>query len=415
MPNKRLHLGILSFGNILEWYDFSLYIYFAHSIAQQFFPSNDKFISYLLALSTFFIGSLARPLGGLLLGWLGDRYNHHKLINIAIIIMGSSTFAVALLPNYQMIGITAPILLIILRILQGLSAGGQLPGLITLAVKDFTHNRGFTVGLVFSVSSFGFLLASVIAFIMAQFIPAHLEYISWRLPFALSGILFIFYLYLNRKFTLNHYPNNSVVKQHNVFISLLQQWRAILAVVALTSMCASLYYLIFTYLVGYRITHLGVSEENAFLLNSIVLLLACILYPVFGQLADKLGYYRIFMLISGLLLIGTYPLLWLFRSEDTIAPLIALILFTICMAAMQGAISPLFAAAFKKDWIATGCALAYSIGNGLSGGAPLLAETLNHYFKFGLTAFIMILLIIGFFGMWLIRKVLLLNSKTAQI
>ena len=328
--------------------------------------------------------------------------------------MGSSTFSVALLPNYQIIGIAAPILLIILRILQGLSAGGQLPGLITLAVKDFTHNRGFTVGLVFSVSSFGFLLASIIAFIMAQLIPAHLDYISWRLPFALSGVLFIIYLYFNKKFTPNYYPDNSVVKQHNVFISLLKQWRAILAVVALTSMCASLYYLVFTYLVGYRITHLGVSKENAFLLNSFVLLLACVLYPIFGQLADKLGYYRIFMLVSGLLLIGTYPLLWLFRFEDTIAPLIALILFTVCMAAIQGAVSPLFSAAFQKDWIATGCALAYSIGNGLSGGAPLLAETLNHYFKFGLTAFIMLLSIIGFFGMWLIRKVLLLNSKAAQ-
>jgi len=148
MQNKFLNLGILSFGNIIEWYDFSLYIYFAHTIAQQFFSDDNYFVSYLLALSTFFLGSLVRPLGGLLSGWLGDRHDHRRIINIAIVIMGISTFAVALLPTYKMIGIAAPILLIFLRILQGLSVGGQFPGLITLAVKDFIHSRGFAVGMV---------------------------------------------------------------------------------------------------------------------------------------------------------------------------------------------------------------------------------------------------------------------------
>lgn len=407
MKQQHLNLGVLSFGNILEWYDFSLYIYFAHSIAQQFFSNENPFISYLLALSTFFIGSLARPLGGLLLGWLGDRFNHHRLINIAIIIMGSSTFAVALLPTYKTIGITAPILLIILRIMQGLSAGGQLPGLITLAVKDFVHNRGFTVGLVFSVSSLGFLLASAVALTMAKFLPVHLQAISWRFPFALSGLFFLIYLYLQRKVVSVPVAQNFVPsKKSSVLISLLRQWKAMLAVVALTCMGASLYYFVFTYLVGYRINYLHTSQENAFLLNSFILLLACILYPIFGYIADKIGYYRVFLLAALILLIGAHPLLVLFKLENSFSPLIALIIFTICMAAIQGAISPLFAAAFEDEWIATGCALAYSIGNGLSGGAPLIAETLQHYISFGLTLFVMTAMLIGFFGMWLIRKVL---------
>ncbi len=407
MKQQRLRLGVLSFGNILEWYDFSLYIYFAHSIAQEFFSNQDKFISYLLALSTFFIGSLARPLGGLLLGWLGDRFSHHRLINIAILIMGCSTFAVALLPTYKNIGITAPILLILLRILQGLSAGGQFPGLITLAVKDFIHNRGFMVGLVFSVSSLGFLLASGIAFAIAEFIPAHLAAISWRLPFAFSGIFFLIYLFMQRKIIATP-PTQKLTrpKKTSVFASLLRQWQAILAVIALTCMGASLYYFVFTYLVGYRINYLQASQESAFLINSFILLLACILYPIFGYIADKIGYYRLFLTAALILLIGTYPLLALFKIENWFSPLIALTIFTFCMAAIQGAISPLFAAAFEDEWIATGCALAFSIGNGLSGGAPLIAETLQHYLNFGLSLFVITVMLIGFFGMWLIRKVL---------
>ena len=408
MKQQHLNLGVLSFGNILEWYDFSLYIYFAHSIAQEFFSDKNQFISYLLALSTFFIGSLARPLGGLLLGWLGDRFDHHRLINIAIIIMGGSTFAVALLPTYTSIGIAAPILLILLRIMQGLSAGGQFPGLITVAVKDFVHHRGFAVGLVFSVSSLGFFLASAVAFAIAELSPHHLKDISWRFPFALSGLLFLIYLYMQRKISTTPIIQKFIpAKKSSAIISLLHQWRTMLAVVALTCMGASLYYFVFTYLVGYRINYLQTSQESAFLLNSFILLLVCFLYPIFGYIADKVGYCRVFLIPALILLISAHPLLVLFKLENPLSPLITLLIFTICMAAIQGAISPLFAIAFEDEWIATGCALAFSIGNGLSGGAPLIAEALQHYLSFGLTLFVTTIMLIGFFGMWLIRIVLL--------
>ena len=406
MPAKNLELSVLSFGNIIEWYDFSLYIYFSHTIAQQFFPSHNHFISTLLALSTFFLGSLVRPLGGLLLGWLGDYYHLSSCINLAIITMGLSTFAVALLPTYQMIGIAAPILLILLRILQGLSVGGQFPSLITLAVTGFKHHRGFIIGAIYSISSLGFLLASLIALTINKFLPHNLQMFAWRLPFALSGILFIIYLYLSYKSSL-HTPSSSSshLKKQGALVALLRQWQALLAVILLTFMAAALYYLVFTYLVGYRINHLAISKEKAFLVNSIILVLACILYPLFGYLADRIGYYRIFITVSMLLILTAYPLLQLFRSTDTVNPIISLILFTIGIAALQGAISPLFAIVFEDQWKNTGCAFAYGIGNGLSGGAPLLAEILNHYFQFGLTLFVTLLLMIGFIGMYLIRKI----------
>jgi len=249
---------------------------------------------------------------------------------------------------------------------------------------------------------------------ITEFLPHHFSHLAWRIPFALSGILFVIYLYLNQRFAVANYPTHKPhKKRNNVFISLLRQWQAIIAVVALTSMAASLYYLVFTYLVSYRINYLGVSKENAFLLNSVILALACFLYPLFGKLADKAGYYRIFIIVGILFLLGAYPLLQLFKSSGTLGPLVTLTLFTICMAAIQGAISPLFALTFEDEWIATGCALAYSIGNGLSGGAPLLAETLNHYFKFGLTAFVIILLVIGFLGMHFILRILIFNEKSS--
>lgn len=128
----------LSFGNIIEWYDFSLYVYFAVFIAKDFFPSHDPFVSMLLAFSAFFLGSLVRPFGGLIVGWFSDRYHLKMMINLCVIAMGISTFMVAFLPDYNTIGIFAPILLISLRIIQGLSVGGQFPSLISFTLQDIS-------------------------------------------------------------------------------------------------------------------------------------------------------------------------------------------------------------------------------------------------------------------------------------
>lgn len=395
----------LSFGNILEWYDFSLYIYFATSIATAFFPSNNHFVGMLLALGTFFLGFVARPFGGLLMGWLGDRYGKKWVVNICVVLMGIATFSVALVPTYDQIGIVAPIILITLRILQGISVGGQFPGLLSLSVEDYKVNQGFAIGMVYSISSLGFLVASLVSFVVT-ILFSHLDQdIIWRIPFALSGILFLIYLVLNRSIIYSK-DEQKRVKQKNVLVSLAKQWKAIISVVFLTTMAASLYFLVFTYFVNYQTEYLNVSAEHAYLSNTIALLLACLLYPLFGSIADRLGYLNLFSVTASLLLLLAFPLMLLIQTGQMLNILLALYIFTILMAGMQASISPLFASSFTKEWRTTGCAFSYSIGNGIAGAAPLIAEILAHYDAvYGISVFIILLLIIGSCGMWLIYTV----------
>ncbi|MCF6764744.1 MFS transporter [Thiotrichales bacterium 19S3-7] len=394
----------LSFGNILEWYDFSLYIYFAGSIALTFFPSENHYIGMLLAFFTFFLGFIARPLGGLMMGWFGDRYGRKYAVNLCVILMGITTFLVAFIPTYHQIGILAPTLLIIFRIIQGISVGGQFPGLLSLSVDDYKKSKGFTIGMVYSISSLGFLCASLVSFIVALLFSTQSQLI-WRIPFALSGVLFVIFLYMNRhQIKAGAYTSNS--KKKHVIRSLLAQWRSIIAVIALTTMAASLYFLVFTYLVNYQIEYLSVSSESAYLVNTFALVLACLVYPIFGLLADRVGYLKLFVVAVGLLLILTLPLIWMIQTKVMINALVALYIFTLLMAALQGAISPLFASVFNKDWRTTGCAFSYSIGNGLAGAAPLIAEVLAHYQPFyGISLFVIALLLIGMLGMYMIYSI----------
>ncbi|MFT6835094.1 MAG: MFS family permease [Francisellaceae bacterium] len=393
----------LSFGNILEWYDFSLYIYFATYIAATFFPNENHYYSMFFTFATFFIGSLARPLGGLFFGSLADKFGYRLIINICVILMGMSTFAVAFLPTYGQLGILAPILLVALRIIQGLSVGGQFPSLLTLGVNEHGNKKGFIIGLVFSISSLGFLIASLSGAISEYFLASHTQLV-WRLPFLFSGFLFIIYLWLNKN-EKNYTPNKSEVKREQLLVSLLHQWKGLLAVILLTTMIASLYYFVFTYLVNYQIVELKINATTAFLLNSIVLLLVCFLYPFFGYVADRVGHIKVFIICLVLLMLLTYPLLYLFNTKIFIYMLFSLGIFAILMAGMQGAISPFFTSVFDAEWQATACAIAYSVGNGISGSAPLVASTFVYYYgHYGLSIYALILVAIGTVGAILIMR-----------
>ncbi len=405
MDNKLGDFFRLSFGNILEWYDFSLYMYFIEMIRQHFFPLNNVYFSTLATLATFAAGSIVRPVGGVLAGWLSDLYSPRKIVNICVIAMGITTFLIALLPDYSMIGWVAPMLLVTLRLIQGLSVGGQMPGLITLSANEHTQQRGFAVSLIFTVSSLGFLLASFVGWAMSYWQGVIPDTIRWRLPFALSGVLFMIYLYLNRgqQRLIPAKPSDKSSKK--IVSALLKQWPAIMAVVALTTMCASLYYLTFTYLMAYQVAYLGVAKQTAAWLNMMALALACVLYPIAGKFVDRFGSLWVFILTAGSLFVLAIPLIAMLKLSISLISLIVLFIMTIIMAFMQATVSPLFAMAFEQEWRTTGCAFSYGVGNGLAGSAPLVAALILHWLPhWGLAFLIMGLILLGIVGMVLIYK-----------
>jgi MFS family permease len=392
----------LSFGNIIEWYDFSLYIYFACFIANDFFPNNSPFVKMLLTFSTFFLGSMARPIGGVLSGWLSDKYHSVTIINICVKVMAVSTFLIALLPDYKHIGILAPLLLTMLRIIQGLSAGGQMPSLISLSADQYEDKNGMVIGLSFSISTIGFLLASILGFVLTNYFSDYNTQVLWRVAFAASAILFLLYLYINRN---EHYamvaPKNNT-KTRSVFSALKNQMRAVVCVILLTTMCSSLYYVVFTYLINYQIEQLHYAPENVFLLNSIVLVLACLTYPMFGHLADKIGRYKLFYYSVFACILLLWPSISLINSSNQISSLLGLCILTLLISAIQGGVSPLFANLFEPEWRTAGCAVSYSIGNALGGGAPLLALSLVHATpEYGLYILVIFFLFLGSYGIFI--------------
>ena len=392
------NLARMSFGNILEWYDFSLYMYFSAVIGAVFFPSTSPYISKLLSFGTFFVGSMARPLGALAMGYLADRFSIRFSINACVVVMACSTFMVAFLPGYAVIGPLAPILLLTLRIFQGLSAGGQFPNLITLSVKEHAKDSGFAVGIVFAISTLGFWLASFVGFILCDLVYESSS--LWRVPFALSGVLFVVYWMLNRQQMTVPVKSKKSVKP--LWRIVKENLRAFSGVILLTTMTASIYYLLYTYIIHYRIDYLHVTPKNAFFTNSLILFAAVLAYPLFGKLADRFGIFRVFSLAATLLAVTIIPALNALPAAGNGQSLLILLWLTLLLAAIQGAISPLFARAFNTTWQATQCALAYSIGNALSGGAPLAAELLLHESKNGLSILFMGLIMFGILGMWIL-------------
>ncbi|MBK2123732.1 MFS transporter, partial [Fangia hongkongensis] len=170
----------ISLGNVIEWYDFSLYGYFAVAIAATFFPNLNPFISLLATFAVFGAGFLARPLGAFVFGHLGDKVGRHYAMNLSIAMMGLATLGMAFLPGFSTIGILAPILLVILRMLQGLSAGGQFGNLLTITTEDENYRlKGLNIGIAYAVSVIGFLLAAFVSVIAIKLTPDSLQEYAW--------------------------------------------------------------------------------------------------------------------------------------------------------------------------------------------------------------------------------------------
>jgi len=177
-------------GNVLEWYDFALYGYLATIFAGQFFPSEDPLTSLIGAYAVFAIGFLARPLGGVIYGHIGDRFGRRRLLTLSVVLMGVPTFLLGLLPTYASVGILAPILLVALRFIQGISTGGEFVGSIVFLVEHAPQKRRAFFGSLANLGALiGGLLGAGVAWLMTALLPsAELYDWGWRLPF-LSGII----------------------------------------------------------------------------------------------------------------------------------------------------------------------------------------------------------------------------------
>lgn len=370
-------------GNVLEWYDFALYGYFAPVIAKLFFPTDDQFISLLTTFAVFAVGFIMRPLGAIIFGHFGDRYGRKKALAAAVLLMAIPTTLMGLLPSYASIGIAASLLLTFFRLLQGLAVGGEFTGSIVYILEHAPANRrGFYGSLAMSSAFVGLLLGSGIAALVGMLVGgSELETWAWRIPFVISIILGVVGLYL--RYQMPETPVFVRLKQRArqtkfpVISAVKSYWRVILKAIGLVMLPSLGFYLSFVYLPTYLNVYHHVSLVTSLPINTLTMAVIIIASPVFGFISDNIGRWRV-LLIGGFgFLIFSVPLFLLLQSPTILKITLAQLGFGLLVAIAYSAVPAILVELFSANVRYTAMSLPYNLANAIFGGtAPLMATSL---------------------------------------
>ena len=367
-------------GNVLEWYDFALYGYFASILSPLFFPAEDKATSYLATYSVFAIGFFMRPLGAILFGYFGDRFGRKNSLSAAILLMAIPTMLIGCLPSYQQIGIWAPVLLCICRLLQGIAVGGEFTGSIVYIVEQSpVSSRGFYGSLAMASAFIGLLIGSITSLMVFQYFD-HVSY-AWRLPFISSLLLGAVGLYL--RIGMPESPVfESYIKQHPVdkfpFKTVLgAHKRSLLIAVGLVMLPSSGFYLSFVYLPTFLKEHIDFTIEVSMAINTFTMIGIIVLIPICGWLSDKCGRRKI--LTTGALgfILLSVPAYALLIDGNIFSASLAFSIFATLVAFSYATIPVVLVEMFPIAVRFTGMSLPYNLANAVFGGtAPLVATHL---------------------------------------
>ncbi|MFQ5787847.1 MAG: MFS transporter [Thermodesulfobacteriota bacterium] len=370
-------------GNVLEWYDFAIYGFFAPVIAGLFFPSEDKLASLISTFGVFAIGYLMRPIGSVIFGILGDKLGRKRALEISVIMMAIPTTLVGVLPTYSHIGVVAPLLLTLLRLFQGVSVGGEFTGSISFVVEHAPKNRrGFySSWTIFSLLG-GILLGSAIASLITNILPKEaVDDWGWRIAFLLGIALGLFGLYL--RIGLEEPPEFKMLKESGglsktpIREAFRNYWREILTVTGATVVAAVNFYLIFVYMTTYLSTETHVLLSSALDINTISMLVMMILVPFMGHISDKVGRKPLLIIGCLIIMIFSYPLFIVLSKGHVIYDFGAQLVFALAFATLIGGFGAMMVELFPTRIRMSAVSIGYNVGFAIFGGtAPLVATLL---------------------------------------
>jgi MHS family proline/betaine transporter-like MFS transporter len=364
-------------GNILEWYDFAIYGYFAAQIGRYFFPHEDPVAQLLSAFGVFAIGYLLRPIGGALVGHIGDVYGRRAALIFSVTAMAISTFLVGLLPGYQSIGLLAPIGLTALRVVQGLSVGGEYTSSMVFLIEHAPEGRrGLMGALAASGSAIGMLTGSAVgAIFAASMSTAALDAWGWRIPFLL-GLVVGIAGYILRRYVLEAEAAKKPARAPLVE-TLSDHWRVVAGFVGLSVFCAVTFYVGFVYLVSWLQTADGIPPSRALEINTFSMVVSLPVLIASGWLSDRIGRKPLMLFSSLGGIVGALPLFWLLNHPSDLLAQLGQLGLVFLVGVYYGALPATLVEAAPPGVRCTAVALGYNLCYGLFGGlSPLVATWL---------------------------------------
>ena len=380
-PSLRKAVVAAAIGNFITWFEYASYGFLAMTLGRVFFPVSTPTAALLATFGAFGISFLMAPLGALFFGRLGDRIGRKQILATVILLMSGSTFAIGLLPSYESIGIAAPILLILLRMLQGFASGGEPGGAATFLVESAPPGRKARVVSFWHCSSF-MANAAASAFILgltATISEGALQDWGWRIPFLISGVLGVVAFYIRSQLedtqAFQTLQETEGVSEAPIIEAIRDHWKQILQTAGCIALQGAAFYFIFVYIETYLKVQLGLSYLQASASNVTCLLMASISIFMFARLSDRVGRKPVLLLGALLCTLAIYPVFLVFSTGVFSLILIGHALLGVCLAAFMSASGPALVEIFPTRVRYAGFSIGFNLSVAIFGGSAAYVAT----------------------------------------
>lgn len=418
MSNKQMRRILIAslVGSSIEWFDYFLYGTMAALVFNQlFFVNEDPTVGLLLAYASFALSFFIRPFGGIVFSHIGDRIGRKKTLVLTLSLMGFATFAMGLLPTYQAIGVAAPILLITLRLIQGLGIGGEWGGALLLATEYAPPERRGLFGSIPQMGvTIGMVMGTLALWIMTLLPEASFMTWGWRVPFVLSAFLVVFGLWIRKG--IDETPEFKRVQEAGeipklpIVETLKYHWRAVLITIGAKVVETAPFYIFSTFVVSYATANLGFTRTATLSAVMIATVVTTILIPVMGHLSDSVGRKKLYIAGTVAMALFAFPYFWMLQQGSVALLILATVIaLGVIWAPITAVLGTMFSEIFDAKVRYTGVSLGYQIGAAVAGGtAPLVATALlaqfnNSYVPVAL--YIIFTALVSLLAIWAVKDV----------